>query len=699
MSDYQIPLNGSNYISEQRKEAFQSALEDGHAVQPQSGNGKFPERQTDPSPTLDQDSSPAANPQSAPLPRPTPAAKSSAEQITQGVSHSIQHQNRTLDIHQQYLEQQREYAEIFRTLLDQQAGILENGAGTHRKEIVANLQRSLEGFHRVQEKELEVHQQFLHQQAEFSRAFVQLLEHQHQLPRNGAVPAASAPSNPTQPEDLPAVSQAAFEPAAAGDSRQAKTPLSPDPIIKATAAERQAGPTAGSPPVEELASTLLGIVAEKTGYPVEMLELSMDMEADLGIDSIKRVEILGSLEDAHPDLPPADTEVLAETRTLADIIEYMKSAGSSPGRAVSPTSSLSEQSPGADKAPASPAPETEDLPSLQSAQQTDLDQLLLELVAEKTGYPVEMLALDMDMEADLGIDSIKRVEILGAMEDRVPDLPPVEAEALGELRTLQEILTLMNERTKAQSPAPTHPEEGKKKFDPDGLTPLPVELLELPRPDRLAFSINPNHPLLVTDEGSDLTPAMIQAIKQAGWPVLLIQPPGPVFREDDRDFPSSLPRISLPSFDPEDIGKELSRIRSKHQELAGLIHLHPGRWMSGRDRPLVKMVFFMAKYLGKDLKEPDPQARKLFLTATQIDGALGLRNQADFQESSGFSGLIKTLHWEWPQVFCRAVDLDPGLPVEDKASFLMAEIQDPQRGLQEVGLSADSRVTPATRNG
>ena len=42
----------------------------------------------------------------------------------------------------------------------------------------------------------------------------------------------------------------------------------------------------------------------------------------------------------------------------------------------------------------------------------------------------------MDMEADLGIDSIKRVEIMGAMQERYPDLPKAEASALAELHTL-----------------------------------------------------------------------------------------------------------------------------------------------------------------------------------------------------------------------------------------------------------------------
>jgi hypothetical protein len=53
--------------------------------------------------------------------------------------------------------------------------------------------------------------------------------------------------------------------------------------------------------VEILSTALLNIVSDKTGYPVETLEMDMDMEADLGIDSIKRVEILGAMQTQFPN--------------------------------------------------------------------------------------------------------------------------------------------------------------------------------------------------------------------------------------------------------------------------------------------------------------------------------------------------------------------------------------------------------------
>jgi len=73
----------------------------------------------------------------------------------------------------------------------------------------------------------------------------------------------------------------------------------------------------------------------------------------------------------------------------------------------------------------------------------DLPALLLSIVAEKTGYPVDMLNLEMDLEGDLGIDSIKRVEILAAVDERAAQLPKVDRARLGAMRTLAEIVAAL----------------------------------------------------------------------------------------------------------------------------------------------------------------------------------------------------------------------------------------------------------------
>ena len=57
----------------------------------------------------------------------------------------------------------------------------------------------------------------------------------------------------------------------------------------------------------------------------------------------------------------------------------------------------------------------------------------------RPGYPPEMLEDDMDLEGELGVDSIKQVEILSALREQMPNLPEVEPEQIAELRSIRKI--------------------------------------------------------------------------------------------------------------------------------------------------------------------------------------------------------------------------------------------------------------------
>ena len=166
----------------------------------------------------------------------------------------------------------------------------------------------------------------------------------------------------------------------------------------------------------------------------------MDMEADLGIDSIKRVEILGAMQTRFPELPKADATALSEMRTLGQIVDYM--SASAPENIASVVEKMSPE-----ETPSSVNTLAEVAQIKTSSANFSLEEIktaLLEIVSEKTGYPTEMLEMGMDMEADLGIDSIKRVEILGAMQERFPELPKADAAMLAEMRTLGQITDHMS---------------------------------------------------------------------------------------------------------------------------------------------------------------------------------------------------------------------------------------------------------------
>ena len=90
----------------------------------------------------------------------------------------------------------------------------------------------------------------------------------------------------------------------------------------------------------DLTGLLLEVVSDKTGYPADMLTLEMELESDLGIDSIKRVEILSGMREKAPSLPEVDASEMAELQTLGQIVEYM--GGQQGGAAATPTTVAAE---------------------------------------------------------------------------------------------------------------------------------------------------------------------------------------------------------------------------------------------------------------------------------------------------------------------------------------------------------------------
>ena len=92
--------------------------------------------------------------------------------------------------------------------------------------------------------------------------------------------------------------------------------------------------------------------------------------------------------------------------------------------------------------------------------------VLLAVVAEKTGYPVDLLRPEMALEADLGIDSIKRIEILSALEERLPGHAEVDAAAVGALRTLGDILEHLRQRAPENRESPATVVAQQNPLDP-----------------------------------------------------------------------------------------------------------------------------------------------------------------------------------------------------------------------------------------
>jgi acyl transferase domain-containing protein len=582
-------------------------------------------------------------------------------------------QDETLKSHNQFLSNDGEYTRLFGQITKQELDLLSgNPSQQNLEQINAALQtldHSMAQFHQHQAETLRVHEQYLRSQAELINSLMQI----QNIP--GGVPAGK----PSEAQPFPSALQEQVGKNLGESATIAVKSFSvPEPIFKTDMKSAIS--------VETLTQSLLEIVSEKTGYPTEMLEMGMDMEADLGIDSIKRVEILGAMQTRYPKLPKADTAILSEMRTLGQIVDQMVSSG--PAEGIS-TAALEPA--------ATPVPATITVSNLVRTG-TDVEtikQALLEIVSEKTGYPTEMLDPGMDMEADLGIDSIKRVEILGALQTRFPELPKADTSSLAELHTLDQITEYLTSAGLAveSSALEVIPVIETSPAIPRGV----VALKFLPSPDHLDMVFPKDHTCILMDDGTGLTPALAEALKGQGIKVVVLGLNNALI-SDQTTMPKTIRRIVMEDLTETGIQNTLASIQQEYGPAGMYIHLDPPGTASETfpdvENTIARTTFLVAKYLMKNLTESSRLNYAAFVTVTHMDGEFGLTTSGLFEPVSGsLFGLVKTLNLEWEKVFCRAIDLSPDVNIATAVEHIMAELYDPNRLISEVGYSNKGRLT------
>ncbi len=259
-----------------------------------------------------------------------------------------------------------------------------------------------------------------------------------------AKPVAAKP-NPPAAKPTPIAPQPAHSPASGngasnGSASHHAVRLQPRRARprSSNAALRTAKSSATSPgkSAAELEAFLINFVVEQTGYPPEVVELDADLEADLGIDSIKKAQLFGELQEYFDVSALAaggatgGTLSLDDFTTLRHVLKFLVNL--SPGEEGNATPSAGTN--GHHTASATPPPfaaapaTTVASPAAAPAAGTqasgspgtspaELEAFLINFVVEQTGYPAEVVDLDADLEADLGIDSIKKAQLFGELQE------------------------------------------------------------------------------------------------------------------------------------------------------------------------------------------------------------------------------------------------------------------------------------------
>ncbi|MEV5527482.1 SDR family oxidoreductase [Streptomyces prunicolor] len=110
--------------------------------------------------------------------------------------------------------------------------------------------------------------------------------------------------------------------------------------------------------------------------------------------------------------------------------------------------------PAAVETPAAQQPAAQPESAPEAVTEADVLRVVLEIISERTGYPVDMIEPDLDLEADLSIDSIKRAEIAGELAQRlgigggmdVASLDDAELEDLAKARTAASVTSWLSAR-------------------------------------------------------------------------------------------------------------------------------------------------------------------------------------------------------------------------------------------------------------
>ena len=302
---------------------------------------------------------------------------------------------------------------------------------------------------------------------------------------------------------------------------------------------------------------------------------------------------------------------------------------------------------------------------------TDLTGQLVSIVSERTGYPPELLGLDLNIVADLGIDSIKQVEIVGEFGRHVLRNHGVELhDAMAQLTSAKTLRTIVD-AARALITGNAVPvigvlkkssldSETKPTADPQHEVPrFLLEIKDAPLPKRES-PVRPNDLVLITDDGQGVAGRIAATLREGGAQVALLEQLGGDAPADGRTQDLT---------DVRGMTERLDAIRARwSRPISGILHLLPLRRPAHATaveaqqdaEEAVRALFHLARGTAGDLKDAGKEGRGWVIAATAMGGTFGAQsNDNNWLFGHGaIAGFMKALAVEWPEVRCKVVDLE-----------------------------------------
>ena len=270
-----------------------------------------------------------------------------------------------------------------------------------------------------------------------------------------------------------------------------------------------------------IVTEVLDIISEVTKYPIDMLDLDMEMEADLGIDTVKQATILSYLAEKYP-APDEERPQISSLPKIRDLVDlFYQSISQKQPKSIRVTSTLPE-APSVDVPVKTPISLNENSPKivqphlepLNSNKDEGVEATVIKKIAEITKYPPEMLEYEMEMEADLGIDTVKQATIFSILGERF-GIDNEQTINISEYKTIGAVIDFVKSYSVQNSPSAKtiYPETqdvskmdqlGKAELEQDGLSyQIPIAVgAKLPPKD---FSIKGKHVWIIGNDQETVT--------------------------------------------------------------------------------------------------------------------------------------------------------------------------------------------------
>ncbi|WP_321493743.1 polyketide synthase [uncultured Desulfobacter sp.] len=397
----------------------------------------------------------------------------------------------------------------------------------------------------------------------------------------------------------------------------------------------------GSAPSAGVLDAITDMIADQTGYTRDMLEADLDLEADLGIDTVKQVETFGKITKSFGLNVPEDIS-LSELNTIRKIADYISSQIQTDESPAQPGSGAVTQTPDSGAGTSS-----------------DITGEIIAMIADQTGYALDMLEPDLDLEADLGIDTVKQVETFGKITKEYGLSVPEDIN-LSELNTIRKISEYVqaglggkSDVTPVTTPAPSAPgtqdteTEQPVQSSPAGIQRYAFGLRKLSDP----VPVNPGlegQTYLITMDHQGFGRAVADLIRANKGDVICVG------SSEQDDYTVDLNTL--------DKAREIiDRIKVDHENLSGIFFLHPldviadggENLQEGADA--VKFLFLLCKAFADQLDQSRGR-----LAAVSVQSALArFRAPAPdriYPVFSGISGLLKTVAKEYPGTGVKLVE-------------------------------------------